>query len=337
MTTPQTVADIGELGLLDRLFQFCPTDVVGDDAAVIDVPPGQKLVVTTDVLVDGVHFSDRTTSPEDIGWRAIAANLSDLAAMGAKPEGVTVGLSLPGTTHLDWIEGIYRGMADCLQQWGGAVIGGDLCRSDTVSLAITALGRVKPERVLYRNTAQPGQLIVVTGYHGLSRAGLELLLHPEAGAELPVQVRARWCKAHQRPRPRLDIIDALNSLWSSKANPTTIAAMDSSDGLANAVQLICKASEVGAQLWRTHLPLDPALVDWVGPNQAIDWCLYGGEDFELVLCLPKAQAEQLKQILESPIYIIGQITGDPSIELWPDQEDSSGQIELSLKQGFQHF
>jgi thiamine-monophosphate kinase len=185
MTDLQTVSDIGELHLLDRLFQFCPTNVVGDDAAVVDVPTGQRLVVTTDVLVDGVHFNDVTTSPEDVGWRAIAANLSDLAAMGAMPTGITVGLSLPGSTSLEWIEGVYRGMATCLKQWGGAIIGGDLCRSETVSLAITALGSVKPEQVLYRHTAEPGQVILTTGYHGLSRAGLELLLHPEP--RTPVQ------------------------------------------------------------------------------------------------------------------------------------------------------
>jgi thiamine-monophosphate kinase len=337
MAEPQTVAHIGELGLLEHLFQFCPSDLVGDDAAVVDVPPGRRLVVTTDVLVDGVHFSDRTTSPEDIGWRAIAANLSDLAAMGARPEGVTVGLSLPGTTNLQWIEGVYAGMATCLERWGGAVIGGDLCRSDTVSLAITALGSVEPDRALYRHRAEPGQVIVATGYHGLSRAGLELLLHPEYREGVAPDVQERWIKVHQRPQPRLDVIDILNSLRSSLTDSSGVAAMDTSDGLANAVQLICRASGVGAQLWQPELPLDSALVDWVGEDQAIHCCLYGGEDFELVLCLSEDLASALLDQLNSTARVIGVVKAVPNVELWPDQNNPIGRVQLNLQQGFQHF
>jgi len=339
MTNPQTVSEVGELGLLDRLFHYCPADLVGDDGAVIDLPPGRRVVVTTDVLVDGVHFSDRTTRPEDIGWRAIAANLSDLAAMGAQPTGVTVGLSLPGTTRLDWVEKVYQGMAACLQRWGGAVVGGDLCRSNTVSLAITALGSVAPARILHRHRAQPGQLILVTGYHGLSRAGLELLLNPDRGAGVDPVVQDRWRQAHQRPQPRLDVVEALNQLWAgaSGPEPEAVAAMDSSDGLANAVQLICRASGVGARLWQPQLPLSPTLVDWVGQEQAIDWCLYGGEDFELVLCLPEELAMALQTALGPQAMVVGVIQSAPGVELWPARDEPVGRVELTLKQGFQHF
>jgi thiamine-monophosphate kinase len=134
------VRDIGEKGLLERLQRFCPPDVVGDDAAVVPSPDlGQSLVVTTDVLVDGVHFSDRTTSPEDAGWRAAAANLSDLAAMGASPLGITVGLSVTGDTSVSWVEGLYQGLTHCLGQYKTVIVGGDVVRSPLVSLAITAL------------------------------------------------------------------------------------------------------------------------------------------------------------------------------------------------------
>jgi thiamine-monophosphate kinase len=337
MVNSQTIADVGELGLLEQLFEFCPTDLVGDDAAVLDVPPDHRLVVTTDVLVDGVHFSDRTTQPEDVGWRAIAANLSDLAAMGARPMGVTVGLSLPSKTSLDWVKGVYQGMATCLEQWEGVVIGGDLCRSKTISLAITALGSVRPDHVLHRHTAEPGQVILATGYHGLSRAGLELLLHPEYGQGVDPAVQDRWIRAHQRPRPRLDVIDTLNTLYFPGSEGSALAAMDTSDGLANAVQLICRASGVGAQLWQTQLPLDPALVDWVGEEQAIYSCLYGGEDFELVLCLSEELANRLMTALGPETRIIGEIKAVPTVELWPDPNNPIGRVELNLKQGFQHF
>jgi thiamine-monophosphate kinase len=334
---PQTIEDIGELGLLQRLFKFCPADVIGDDAAVMDLPAGQQLVVTTDVLVDGVHFSDRTTAPEDVGWRAVAANLSDLAAMGAHPTGITVGLSMPGATSVDWVERLYQGMAECLERWGGVVIGGDLCRSDTISLAITALGCVEPERVLYRNRAVAGQAILATGYHGLSRAGLEILLHPYQGESLKPEDRQRWLQAHQRPQPRLDVVTSLHSLLGERAGEVAIAAMDSSDGLANAVTLLCQASQVGARLFAPKLPISPALVAWVGLPKATEWCLYGGEDFELVLCLPLDLAQQLQARLGGESTILGEITADTAIEVWSSASHPTTKVPLDLTQGFQHF
>ncbi|PSR18134.1 thiamine-phosphate kinase [filamentous cyanobacterium CCP3] len=335
MSDSQTIADLGELGLLQRLFRFCPGDVIGDDGAVVALPPDQRLVVTTDVLVDGVHFSDRTTSPTDVGWRAVAANLSDLAAMGAVPVGITVGLSLPGHTPLTWVEGLYQGMAAGLTRWGGVVLGGDLCRADTKSVAITALGSVRPERALYRYRAQPGQAIVATGHHGLSRAGLELLLHPERSAEVAPTDRDRWIAAHQRPQPRFDAIAALWDDLGTAADSTHIAAMDSSDGLANAVLHLCQASGVGAVLQADSLPIDPAVAAWVGRSQAIDWCLYGGEDFELVLCLPWPAARALQANLESDCAIVGETTAAIGVEL--QSTDADPPTILSFSQGFQHF
>ncbi|MBE9138613.1 thiamine-phosphate kinase [Nodosilinea sp. LEGE 07088] len=336
MDNPQTIAQLGELGLLQRLFRYCPGDMVGDDAAVVALPPGRHLVVTTDVLVDGVHFSDRTTAPTDVGWRAIAANLSDLAAMGATPEGITVGLSLPGHTPIAWVEGLYGGMAACLEAWGGVLLGGDLCRADTIGVAITALGSVIPQRALYRSGAQPGQAILVTGWHGLSRAGLALLLHPETGGTVAAADRDRWIAAHQRPQPRLDAIAALESLLGPGGDRQTLAAMDSSDGLANAVLHLCQASGVGAKLTEADLPVDPALAAWVGPEQARQWCLYGGEDFELVLCLPWPLALALRDRLGPTSAIIGETTDNgAAVELWSDAGDSP--TRLSFSQGFQHF
>src|SRR3712207_3061345 len=174
------VQDIGEQGLLKQVQSFCPSAIVGDDAAVLPTEPGKLLVVTSDVLVDGVHFSAgfapqsvRTTPPESAGWRAAAANLSDLAAMGASPLGITIGLGLPGQTPVEWVERLYQGMTQCLQRFGAAIVGGDLCRSPVITIAITAFGQVKPEQVIRRSTAQPGDAILVTGFHGSSRAGLE--------------------------------------------------------------------------------------------------------------------------------------------------------------------
>ncbi len=138
------VKDLGEHGLLERLQRFCPPGVVGDDGAIINTQPDRSLVVTTDVLVEEVHFSDRTTTAFDVGWRATAANLSDLAAMGATPLGITVGLSLPGEKLVSWVEAVYQGMDACLKIYQTSLVGGDICRSAVASLAITAFGEVIP-------------------------------------------------------------------------------------------------------------------------------------------------------------------------------------------------
>jgi thiamine-monophosphate kinase len=166
---PLLVRDLGEQGLLEKLQRFCPQDVVGDDGAILDTDPGKSLVVTTDVLVDGVHFSDRTTTAFDVGWRATAANLSDLAAMGATPLGITVGLALPGDRQVSWVEELYQGMAACLNVYSTPIVGGDICSSTVTTVAITAMGEVIPQRAIRRSQARPGDMIVITGLHGLSR------------------------------------------------------------------------------------------------------------------------------------------------------------------------
>ncbi|XHX80677.1 MAG: thiamine-phosphate kinase [Stenomitos frigidus ULC029] len=329
------VQEIGEQGLLKLVQSFCPPDFVGDDAAVLTTHPGRSLVITTDVLIDGVHFSDRTTSAADAGWRAAAANLSDLAAMGATPLGITVGLGLPGDTPVLWVEGLYRGLTECLNQYETPIVGGDLCRSPVLSIAITAFGEAVPNHLIRRSTAQPGDAIVATGIHGASKAGLELLLHPELGRSLSERDRATLIQAHQRPKPRLDVI---NLLWATgdAQLPLTIAGMDSSDGLADAIVQIGRASEVGASIERSQIPLPSALQPWVGTEQALEWALYGGEDFELILCLPLARAQTLVRQLGRGAAIVGTITENPAVWL-VDATGTRPDQPLTLERGFQHF
>lgn len=323
------VRDIGEQGLLQRLQAFCPGELVGDDAAILTPSPEQHLIVTTDVLVDRVHFSDRTTSPEDAGWRAAAANLSDLAAMGATPMGITVGLGLPGDLAVAWVEGLYRGLTACLQQFNTSIVGGDVVRSPITTVAITAFGQAHPDQIIRRSTAQPHQAIVVTGYHGASRAGLELLLNSSIST-LPQNQQDFFVRSHQRPKPRLDVLPLLRAVTDS-----VVTGMDSSDGLADAVIQICRASGVGAKLERSCLPLPPGLSEWVGQEQAIHWTLYGGEDFELVLCLPLQNAEELVAQLGKGAAIIGTTTVENRVELIDTNGNPAS--ELTLEQGFQHY
>lgn len=326
------VKDLGEHSLLSKLKCFCPQDIVGDDGAVLTTNPDRSLVVTTDVLVDEVHFSDRTTAPFDVGWRAAAANLSDLAAMGAKPIGITVGLSLPGERKVHWVEELYRGMNACLVVFQTPIVGGDICRSIVTTVAITAFGEVAPQRVIRRSQAKPGDAIMITGLHGLSRGGLELLLDPRKGRSLEFSERERLILAHQRPKPRLDILRYLAKIPPEIA----IAGMDSSDGLADAIIQICRCSGVGATIDQNSLAIFPGLIQIAEPETAWKWLLYGGEDYELILCLPQKFANVLVRDLGGEAAVIGEVTLSPEIQI-SNLENSHEKQILNISKGFQHF
>ncbi|GAB4224877.1 MAG: thiamine-phosphate kinase [Stanieria sp.] len=328
----QLVKDIGEQGLLAKLQLFCDAEIVGDDGAILALKPEHQLVVTTDVLVDRVHFSDRTTTAFDVGWRAAAANLSDLAAMGASPLGITVGLALPGEVTIAWVEELYQGLFECLQQFNTPIVGGDVCRSAVTTVSITALGEVTPDRIIRRGNAQVGDAIVITGYHGLSRAGLELLLNPTLGKNLDRQEQEFLIQAHQRPQPRLDVISKLQKMNC----PVAIAGMDSSDGLADAILQICRSSQVGAIIEANAIPLQPSLLKLVNSKQVWEWIFYGGEDFELVLCLPSHFAQALINQLKEGAAMIGQITVEKQVVLIDSNKPNFSQV-LTLAKGFQHF
>ncbi|MBF2064227.1 MAG: thiamine-phosphate kinase [Calothrix sp. C42_A2020_038] len=331
------VKDIGEQGLLRILQQFCPSDIIGDDAAILTTEPEKSLVVTTDVLVENVHFSEVTTSPEDVGWRAVAANLSDLAAMGASPMAITVGLGLPGNVEVSWVEYLYTGMTQCLGSFNTLIVGGDLVKAPVITIAITAFGQAHPQNIIRRNTAKVGDAIIVTGIHGASRAGLELLLHPEFGKNLDETEKQTLIKAHQRPQPRLDILPILRSTVETlNVTPLQISGMDSSDGLADAVLQICRASNVGACLEWQKIPTPKVFKSWLSPIQALEYTLYGGEDFEVVLCVPSEFAEILVEEIGGNAAIIGKITSNKDVRLCDTQKEIPEQV-LRLDRGFQHF
>ena len=316
----QFVRDLGEHGLLQLFRPFC-SDLVGDDAALLGAMPiDRELVVTTDILIDGVHFSPVTTSPQDVGWRAAAANLSDLAAMGATPWGVVIAVGLPPETPVEWITAVYQGFTDCLKQYGTALVGGDTVRSTVITLSVTAFGKVQRDRVIQRHTAQIGDAILITGPHGLSKAGLELLLQPELGEKLTPESIEILHKAHQRPQPRLDVPPLIWQFCDRASG------MDSSDGLADAIDQICKASGVGARLDWSAIPI-PESIELIAGDRSIDWVLYGGEDFELVLCLAPDAARSLLNLIPNAA-IIGEVIAGNSGEVF-DRVDRN--------RSFQHF
>ena len=332
------IKDIGEQGILKKLQRFCPPGMIGDDAAVLVTAPDKSLVVTTDVLVDGVHFSNVTTSPEDAGWRAVAANLSDLAAMGADPLGITVGLGLPGEIMVSWVERLYQGMTECLQKYNTVIVGGDIVRSPVNTISITAFGQVDPRRIIRRSAAQVGDAIAVTGVHGASHAGLQLLLHPELRQNLTDAEQRTLIAAHQRPQPRLDVLPILWEILPSypPSSHPPIAGMDSSDGLADAILQICHTSGVGAVLEAKKIPLPASFNHWLTPEKALEYALYGGEDFELVLCLTELLAHTLVSKLGESAAIVGTITTGSQVILHDQDKKFPDQV-LTLDQGFQHF
>ena len=322
-----SLAELGEAELLRRLARFAPPGQLDDDTACL-APDSRALIVNTDVLVDGIHFSDGTTGPDDAGWRAVAANLSDLAASGATSvEGITVGLVAPGDTPWHWVEGVYNGIHAALQQFGGDLLGGDCSSGSERVLAITALGRLGPLRLL-RHGAEPGDLLMTSGPHGLSRLGLALLRDEvdPSSSDLSAELQRQAIERHRQPVPRFD---ALNELLRCKPAdlPWRAGGTDSSDGLLAAVQGLCQASGCGAVLRRSQLPRPSG---WPQGERWDDWCLAGGEDFELVLTLPQAWADAWQQLLPGS-RCLGQMTADKDQILWDDA------TPMTVHGGFDHY
>lgn len=333
-----SLADLGEGELIRRLGAFAPPGQFDDDAAVLptlDPSGGQGMVVNTDVLVEGLHFSEATTEAGDVGWRGAAANLSDLAAMGClEVVGLTVGLVAPASTPWAWVEGVYGGLQEALRTHGGVLLGGDCSGGAQRVLAITAIGllpRAEPagdassaptpeaatRGAIRRGDGRPGDWLVCSGPHGLSRLGLALLqgaLPPATEALLDRGLRERAIRAHRRPRPRFDVVRALIGCRPTTA-PWRVGGCDSSDGLAAAVAAIATSSRCGARLDGEALPLDPAMAQL---SEGEAWCLGGGEDFELVLALEPTWAAALLALLPDSRRI-GDLVAGPSGSLgWRD-------------------
>lgn len=326
------IKDIGEHQLLDIIRPYCDQKKIGDDGAIIHVNKDKKLVVTTDILVENVHFSDNTTPPHSVGYRAASANLSDLAAMGATPIALTVGLCLKKDVDISWVESLYQGIQQCLEPFNISIVGGDITRSIVNTIAITALGQVDDKEVIYRNTAEVGDLIVITGVHGLARAGLEMLLYPEKYSHINLENKKKVICAHQYPQARLDVIKAIRNINCH----SKITGMDSSDGLADAIIQICHSSHVGAIINRREIPISSVIKEITDEETALNWVLYGGEDFELVLCMSEETTQSLKLNLVTDCHIIGEITASSEIQL-VDDENVYPKLLLNQRKTFQHF
>jgi thiamine-monophosphate kinase len=323
-----SIRDIGgEFALIDRLAKQAPTagdDLVagiGDDAAVIAgrLPDDDYLLVTTDMLVASSHFRSDWATAEQIGFKSVACNVSDIAAMGGSPTFMFVSLALAPEATVAWAESLYRGMGDACRQYGAVLAGGDTTHGETTTISITLLGRVAQESLCLRSHARPGDRLCVTGPLGGSAAGLTLLA---AGLEPPDYLKLK----HVAPECRLDVSATIARL--------AHAMIDISDGLAAEVNHICDQSGTGAEIIASQIPTHAMTREAARQtgNNALEWVLSGGEDFELLFSISDRKLALLEQSL-SEVAVVGRITDSPSDRslLLPDGK------RIPLVGGYNHF
>lgn len=314
---------LGEFDIIAKYFTRAAgrSDVllsVGDDAAVVSVPQDRRLVVAIDTLVEGVHFPIDTAAA-DIGHRALAVNLSDLAAMGAQPAWMTLALSLPDANE-DWIRDFAAGLHGLAEQFNVALIGGDTVKGPRV-ITVQVAGWVETDRWLTRAGAQPGDVLFVSGVLGEAAAGLATIQRHLTDSPAITQLRARFL----RPSPRIDL-----GRW---LRPLASAAMDVSDGLLTDLDKLCAASGCGARIDLDRLPPSPAMRAVFDAQSCLNFTLAGGDDYELLFAVPAAEAKRL-ETMSPPVacQAIGVITADRKVECMRD----GAPTRISVR-GYDHF
>jgi thiamine-monophosphate kinase len=329
------VRDIGEFGLIKSIQELVNRCVqtseeatfplllgIGDDAAAWRTTEATELA-TTDTLVDGVHFRSDLISWEDLGWKAMAVNLSDIAAMGGSPIYALVTLGLSPETDVEDVHALYEGMISACLQYHCRIAGGDMVQSPVTFITVAMTG-VAGESVLTRHESKPGELIAVTGPLGCAAGGLQALLQDTA---LELEQSRHLYKAHNRPIPRLDACQVLVSCGVN-------AAMDISDGLTDDLSKMCVSSGVGAIIHAHHVPID-SLLKAAFPQTYLQLALNGGEDYELLFT--GNEEVILNVIAELGLHdaIIGRIVAEHPGEV--QVLDESG-VEIQLNQhGWDHF
>ncbi|UCB54912.1 MAG: thiamine-phosphate kinase [Thiotrichales bacterium] len=318
----------GEFNLIKKYFvsPSSPNEVilgVGDDCAVVAVPEGRQLAITTDTLVAGVHFP-LETSAADIACKAIAVNLSDLAAMGAEPAWLTLALTLPGE-DTGWLESFSESFRHLAKQYHLQLVGGDTTQGP-MSITLQAIGFVDPDKIMRRDAARAGDAIYVSGTLGDAAAGLKIL--EQGGADGHDQA---WLVDRlNRPEPRVEL--------GMRVSGFCKCAIDISDGLAADLGHILEASHCGATLDIDRLPLSRQLVEYSAGRDTVDWnmVLSGGDDYELCLVVTPENEDKLMAVasrLELPLTHIGVIEAHDSLNI----VDQSGARYLLDNRGYEHF
>lgn len=315
------IKDIGgEFALIERIkksTRIYSKDVVvgiGDDAAVLDNGK-DYLVFTTDMLVENDHFSLKYSTPQQIGMKAVEQNVSDIAAMGGMPRHAVISIALPNDIDVEFVDGLYKGINEKCRKYRISVVGGNITHSKEIVINVALIGFVEKRYLALRSGARIGDLIFCSGDVGKSTAGLELLRANLKGASI---------KPHLEPESRLKLARKLVKIGIS-------SMIDVSDGVASEIRHICRASNVGAVIYAGKIPVSKTTVEDSKKleKDAIDFALYGGEDFELVFT---AGRNKLKQLEKYDVSVIGEIVDKKNaIRLM------KGDKKYRLESGFDHF
>ena len=323
------MADCGEHALIARIRQriTSPQWVVigpGDDAAAIEPVRRELEVVTTDAQVEGVHFDRRFVPADAIGHRALAVNLSDLAAMGARPRAALLSMALPASLEIEAFDGIVNGFLALAARYGVALIGGNITQTPgPMVLNVTAMGSAHRRKMLTRDGARAGDEVWVTGMLGDAAVGLLALQEDHTAADLTTR--------YLRPDPRVRAGLLLGK------NGVATSCMDLSDGLADGVRQIAQASSVGMTLDGSSIPIGQESREWLSRKgrDPIEVALRGGDDFELVFTVRPRQAGRLRAVRrhlgDLPITRIGVVTRAPRLVV------KEGRGERELPEGYEHF
>ncbi|RJX22632.1 MAG: thiamine-phosphate kinase [Ammonifex sp.] len=328
------IHEIGEFGLIARLTSEIETGAgvvkgIGDDAAVLD--NGERLLLfTTDAVVEGVHFDLQHVAVEDVGYKSLAVNISDIAAMGGKPTYAVISVGLPDYFTVADADALYRGLREVARNYGVAVVGGDTTGAPVLIVSVALLGEASPAGVRYRSSALPGDIVCVTGSLGGSAGGL--FLQENGGFPCPEPLRDLLLRKHRRPEPRVAAGRMLGTLSGVHA------LIDISDGLASDASHIARASGVRCHIYKAAVPVEPAteLVARRAGKDPVDWGLYGGEDYELLFTVaPAAMGEVSAALSEcgADCRPVGKVLEGKG--LWMVLTDGS-LTELS-RRGYEHF
>lgn len=304
------LARLGEFGLIDRIHRIVgekPEGVVlgiGDDAAVFRGRPGWLTVLTTDAMVEGVHFDLRYTPMESLGWKALAINISDIAAVGGAPKYAVVSLALPENWETEDIDSFYRGMVRCSKVYGCTLVGGDVVRSEEeFFLSVSVVGEVEEDYVVSRGGAKEGDLLCVTGELGGSMVGLEIL-----SSDGNINNFTHSVNRFLEPKVRLQ-----EAVWLAKELGVS-SMIDISDGLSSEIGHLCRQSDLGCLIWSEKIPVAEETVRWSAEKNKpfLRYAIESGEEYELLFTVDKTEYEEWKK--ENPDYeglkvsIIGEMT-----------------------------
>ncbi len=328
------LSTLGEFGLIDRLASTIKighastVKGIGDDAAVIDPANGGEClhqVVTTDMLVEGIHFDLSYVPLKHLGYKAIAVNISDVCAMNAEPRQVTVSIGLSNRFPVEAIDELYEGMLLCCRNYGVDLVGGDTCSSRSgLIISVTAIGAARKEELVYRSGASERELLVVSGDLGGAYMGLQILerekaVFKETGSQPDLSGHDYILERQLKPEPRKDIIDLLRKL---EVRPTSM--IDISDGLASEALHLARSSGLGVRIYDEKIPIDPGTYKTARDfNLDPSTCaLNGGEDYELLFTI--AQSD------------LGKIQGNPNFSVIGHMMDSGSGYHLMDRQGGEH-